>query len=539
MRLAPYALVAIGAAALYLTGLGDRSLWNPDEPRYAQVAREMAAARDPLLPRLNGEIYVEKPPLFFWGIIAAGAFRGGIDETAARLPSALAAIGATLLVFAIARRLFTTRAGWIAAVAFATSIKVVWQGRFGQIDMLLTALVVGAMAAWVRGWSELDSRWFWLFWVATGLATIAKGPAGLLPPLLSVLAFLAITRDRETVARMRIGRGLALWGVIVLAWLVPAAVSAGAGYLERIAFQQTVTRYLEPWHHFHPWYYYATVIPPNFAPWSLFLPTAVVVGWKELRDHRRAGFLFALLWAGVTVLFFSVSRAKRDVYVLQMFPALALMVGVALDRVLEIWPGRRWWLEAPLLVLAAVAAAVAAFVPRFAREFPDLVALAPAIPQGTTIALGVLVAGGLGAWIVARAGRPVAALGVIAGGAAAFAFAVAVVLVPMLDPYRSLRPVAAALVREARPEEPYAIYPRLEPAIVFYSGRRAVVVSTAEELARFASLPGRRWILARTDALDQPGLPLSGLRIVGEPRSDRPYALFGPHPGDALRGGAP
>jgi 4-amino-4-deoxy-L-arabinose transferase-like glycosyltransferase len=275
-------LLALAAALVVLPGLGLRDLWNPDEARYGEVAREMRETGDWWVPHLNGERYTEKPPLFFWAIAVASVPFGEVTETAVRLPSALAAIGTLLLVFGIGERRFGRRAAWFAAAALGTSWTVAWHARFGQIDMLLTFLVTLGVWCWSR--EQWDGRRGWAlgFFAATGLATVAKGPAGFLPPLLAILAFLALTRDREGFRRLRLGRGFLLWAAVVLGWLVPASLAAGPGYWQAMIFKQTLTRYAEPWHHHQPWYYYLTVIPADFFPWAFLLPGALVAGWCGL-----------------------------------------------------------------------------------------------------------------------------------------------------------------------------------------------------------------------------------------------------------------
>ncbi|HXT22381.1 MAG TPA: glycosyltransferase family 39 protein, partial [Thermoanaerobaculia bacterium] len=151
-------LLALAAALLFLPGLGRRDLWNPDEARYAEVAREMRDAGSWALPRLNGAIYTQKPPLLFWLIDGASLLTGEVDETAARLPSALAGIGAVLLVYRLGRRFHGRRAGLLGAAAFATCFKVMWQARFGQIDMLLAFLVALQLWWFVRGYTESRPR---------------------------------------------------------------------------------------------------------------------------------------------------------------------------------------------------------------------------------------------------------------------------------------------------------------------------------------------------------------------------------------------
>jgi 4-amino-4-deoxy-L-arabinose transferase-like glycosyltransferase len=143
-------LLVLAGTLLFLPGVGSRDLWNPDEPRYAEIAREMLSSGEYWVPHLNGEVYTQKPPLQFWAMAVAGKLTGDLDESAARLPAVLSAIAALVLVQRLGRRLFGARAAWIAAAAFATGTKILWQGRIGQIDMLLVALVAAAMWFWVR-----------------------------------------------------------------------------------------------------------------------------------------------------------------------------------------------------------------------------------------------------------------------------------------------------------------------------------------------------------------------------------------------------
>jgi 4-amino-4-deoxy-L-arabinose transferase-like glycosyltransferase len=273
-------LVAL-ALAVFLPGIGSRDLWNPDEPRYAEVALEMRATGDWFVPHLNGRVYAEKPPLHFWAIAAAASIPGVPIEVAARLPALLAAIAALLLVAEIGRRLFDPGTGLLAALIFLSASKILWQGRIGQIDMTLTALMLAGLLAFVRGVVERRPelhRWFFFF---AGLATLAKGPVGLLPPLAGIVLFAFATGRRQLLADIRLPSGLLIWAAVVLAWLVPAGWSGGREYLATIVLRQNVTRYAEPWHHFQPWYYYLEAVVVDFFPWSFFLPGAVWIGLRR------------------------------------------------------------------------------------------------------------------------------------------------------------------------------------------------------------------------------------------------------------------
>jgi 4-amino-4-deoxy-L-arabinose transferase-like glycosyltransferase len=521
-------LLTVLAALLFFPGLGRRDLWNPDEARYAQVAREMRQTGSWALPHLNGRDYTQKPPLLFWSMAAAGTLRGEVDETAARIPSALAAVGAVLLVFRIGERLFGRRAAWLAAAVFATCFKILWQGRFGQIDMLLTALVTLGVWFWVRGYTEGRPNLYPLFFVCAGLATLAKGPVGLLPPLLSILAFLAVTKNGAEVKRLRLGLGLLLWAAVVLAWLIPAAMSGGREYLEQIVFKQNVTRYADPWHHHQPWYYYLTVIPADFFPWSFLLPVALVTGWKRFSGRWREGFLFCLCWMAVTVLFFSLSPAKRTVYILTMYPAMALMVGAALDRIAVEWPNGRRWVQIPLALLTGLSLLVLLALPLVGARRADEVAPLGGEPFVWTVvaAFVPLLLGTAWAWRQSRAGRMHRVTGGLAAGMAALTLAAAFFLLPRFDAVKSARPLSKVLLQHMRPGEPYGIYPRLDSTFLIYTGRFAEELDSEEKLRQFAARPGRVWILAQRDDLAKLDPPLPLREVARDPDVRSGYLLL-------------
>ncbi len=577
--------LAAATALLYLPGLGARDLWNPDEARYAEVTREMLQRGDLLVPYLNGEVYTQKPPLLFWLIGLASLATGGVGELSARLPSALSAIVATLLVYLLGDRLFGRRAAWLAAAVFATCAKVMWQGRFGQIDMLLVALVTAGVYFWVRkevaeatGEPDLghaprvSSRTSaaipYLFFFFAGLATLAKGPVGLLPPLLAIIVYRAATRGTAGLRGLRLGRGLLLWAAVVAAWLVPTGLAAGTDYLQQIVFKQNVTRYADPWHHFQPWYYYLTVLPGDFFPWWFLLPTALVVGWREgwlrragwrsdklqvgrpqggdqppraaggsanRREEgddpdgraRASGFFFAVCWVVVTIVFFSVSPAKRTVYVLTMYPGLALLVGAALDRLAVDWPRERRWLVWPLGVLAVLSLLLVAAVPIAGAKREEVALLGgEPILWKLGIAVALLAAGALAAWWLALRGRPMRAAAALAAGTAGLGLAAALLVIPAFDVVKSARPMARLLVSRLAPGEPYGIYPRLDSTFLFYTRRFAVPLESEEALHRFAARPGRVWLLIQRDDMATLRQPPPLREIARDPDESEGYVLM-------------
>jgi 4-amino-4-deoxy-L-arabinose transferase-like glycosyltransferase len=500
---------------LFLPGIAGRDLWDPDEPRYAEVAREMKESGEWFLPHLNGKVYSEKPPLHFWLIGAAALATGGVGPVAARLPSLLAGLTTLFLLFAMARRLFDRRVAWWSVLILATSARVLWQARVGQIDMLLMCMVTLAMYFFVRGWLEHRRGFFRLFFVAAGLGTLAKGPAGLLPPLLAIVVFAVATRESGRLRELRIPTGLAIWAAVVLLWLLPGGLAGGAGYVETVVFKQNVTRYLDPWHHFRPFYYYFTTVPVDFLPWAFFLPGAIWLGWRRTTGNERRGYLFAVCWMAVTVLFFSLSPAKRTVYVLQMFPAMAMLVAWSCAEIDLSWDRLRRFALAPAALLTLTFAAVPVgwlalrrFRPAVLEELGDqLEPLGPGVLARLGVVIGLLLAGALAAWILGRRGGSSRVIGSLAAGTGAAGLAAVLLVLPRFDHLKSSRVLSQKLTEVAAPGDAYAIYPHLDSRFVFHTRRFAETPSTEAELLAFAQRPGV-FLLIDKRTLDGLELPL-------------------------------
>ena len=519
---------------LFLPGIGGRDLWNPDEPRYAEVTREMRQSGDFFVPHLNGKIYSEKPPLLFWSIAAASLATGEVGPVAARLPSLAAAIVTLFLLFGMAQRLFDRRVAWWSVAILATSGRILWQARVGQIDMLLLCLVTLAMYFFVRGWLEHRPGFFRLFFVAAGLGTLAKGPVGLLPPLLSILAFAVLTRERSRLREMRIGSGLAIWAAVVLLWLVPAAVTGGTGYLETLVIKQNVTRYADPWHHFQPFYYYLTTVPADFLPWFFFLPGALWLGWRRATANDRRGYLFAFCWMAVTVLFFSLSPAKRTVYVLQMFPAMAMIVAWSMSEIAASWGRLRRFALVPAVLLAALFAALPLGWIAFERLRPDRAAkllrqfepLGPGLFTELALLVGILFAGALAAWGLGRRGHPGRVVTSLATGMGVAGLLAVLLILPRFDPIKSARPLSQKILELSAPGEPYAIYPRLDPRFVFHTRRYAETPGSEEELRAFVAREGKVWLLITRPALAKLVLPLPLGEVARDAEREDGYVLL-------------
>jgi 4-amino-4-deoxy-L-arabinose transferase-like glycosyltransferase len=327
-------LIAAVTVPQFLLGLGDRNIWIPLEARYALVAREMLLAGHWILPHLGGEVYADKPPLLFWFIALISALGSGVTEWSARLPTALAAISVCLVTWRLGVRLFSSTSGLLAALVLATSGGFFWSGRQALPDMLLTLWTTGACWAMWEWFTDKRRQAAIVTGVCMGLATLTKGPVGLLLPTLSALIYLTLRRQWLRVwgqdALMCLGAFLG----VTLTWFVPAVAQGGLEYAQATLLHHSLERYVRAWEHTAPWYFYLGAFPAEFLPWTLFLPHALIAGVKLHSHQERDGWWFVLCWLVTILGFFSLSTGKRDIYILPAFPAAALLVG---------WIWCRWW----------------------------------------------------------------------------------------------------------------------------------------------------------------------------------------------------
>jgi 4-amino-4-deoxy-L-arabinose transferase-like glycosyltransferase len=353
------ALVLALVLALAVLRLGAVPLLGPDEPRYARVAVEMQRAGEWVTPTLQGEPWLEKPPLYYW---LAGAAFGLLGETeaAARLPSVLALLlltGATALFGA---RLYGPAAGLHAGFVAGTSLLTFGYGRAASMDMLLAATVTVAIGLAGLRLLGIAGRTACVgAAAAAGLATLAKGPLGLLLPGLVAGAFLLTTREWRRLREL-LSPGVILAFVVVAApWHTAILLDQGRHFVDVFLLNHNVQRFTSTIHN-HPgpaWYYLAVLLAGAF-PWSgLSAPALARIAPRESRADR-----FVLLWLLLPLAFFSLAASKLPGYVLPCVPPLAILMGRAADRLVseDATPQRWVWTRATALVGLVLGALVAA-----------------------------------------------------------------------------------------------------------------------------------------------------------------------------------
>jgi len=316
---------------LVVPSMFTRDPWNPDEPRYLEVAREMVergTLKAHFVMHLNGEVYPEKPPLFFW--LTGLAWRLGAGLNSARVVVALAALATVLMVYLFAFPRLGRRGALWAALTMLTSLLFLDIVRAGVIDPVLMCFTTSAI---LLGFSAMErsggaARPWWLAaYAAAGLAVLTKGHVGFLVPLVVLLAYGLWNRRTVRGGGWAHLPGAAVMLALVGVWLVAAGTLAGWDYVRTLTLEQVLRRAVSSESHRAPFYYFIVQYPWLFYPWFLlFLPAVMsaVSAWRRERDRDA---LFFLVWFFGVFVFFSTISGKRVGYLLPLVPAFGLLMG--------------------------------------------------------------------------------------------------------------------------------------------------------------------------------------------------------------------
>lgn len=361
-------VILIAVAVVLASGIGLRAPWPADEPRFAQIAREMVESGQWLFPMRGGEPYPDKPPVFVW-LVAVFYLLTGHLKVAFLLPSALAGLGTLWLVHDIGRRLWGSDVARTALLVLVFTPQFLLQAKTAQIDALvcfwITLGCYGLLRHFMTGpaWG-----WYLTAFAAMALGIMTKG-VGFLPVLMLIpLALWGAAAKGPGEGRLwgwRSWLGLVvLLGTLAL-WLGPMLWQVAASgsedlraYRDNILLQQTAKRYANPWGHIKPWHYFLTAaIPTIWFPLALLLLTQIGRLVRVLRDDARVRVLF--VWVVLVIVFFSLSRGKREVYILPALPMLALVAAVVWRRA-QAEGGTRWSTGALRVALVLVGLAIVA-----------------------------------------------------------------------------------------------------------------------------------------------------------------------------------
>ncbi|QDE37891.1 glycosyltransferase family 39 protein [Luteibacter pinisoli] len=499
-------------------GIGLRDPWPPDEPRFALIARQMLESGQWLFPHRGMELYSDKPPMLMW-TEAAWMWLTGEWRGAFLLTSLVSGLGTLALTWHLGRRLWDARTGLVAATIVLMSMPFIEVIRHAQIDPLnlfwITLANTGILLHCLRG---PNWRMYWLGCFAAGLGVITKGVGVIaLLMLLPYVACRARAWPGVTLTRgdgWRWAAGALAFFVAIALWLGPMLATAYGmrtpeylAYVNDILFRQTAERYADSWQHEEAPWFFLGVILRGWLPTWLLIPV-LLPRWRDAWRLREPRVWIPLAWCLLVLVFFSIPRGKREIYIVPMLPMLAMaMAPYVLDLLKTRWLQRvAFWITVACGVVFAAAgtwALVAA--PKVARRFAEGYEL-----DGHGQALWVSVMAVGACFFVAAAGfRPRRGVAALLCGMALGWTLWPLATYPLLNQNQSARAVMAAADEAIGPGGELGLVAWREENLL--QARRPVAEfgfsrKAADQLAAArawqAADPARRYIFLNDDALD-------------------------------------
>lgn len=496
-------LLLIVVAPLYSLGLNNHGLWSADEPRVAEISREMAVTGNWAVPTLNQKPFLEEPPLYYTSLVLTfKAFRGASDSVA-RIPSAIFAFTGVLAVFFIANFLFGQRIALLSGLILATTGEYFRVAHWVIVDGALTFFVISAMGLFIAGYHSKSSRKKFLFYVllyvACSLAFYTKGFIGIVIPGLTVLAFLAIERNFKELTRMRLWLGILIFLIMTLPWFLAIWHQGGIEYLKVFLLHNHLQRFLpssmagtisgSASGHHHPFYYYITEFPSGFLPWSVFIiPTLYLAFSKAGQFHANflKGRLFAKCWFFAGIIFLSVASTKRTLYLMPIFAPFAMLTALYIDYTIDairipqqlnrIGKIFMWFFGIALFIIGLVLTPAYFYLKKaYLTSVPDSL---PFLTIVLSILLTTFSSGAL--WHLVRENMKKYWIMIYLPIGCMLVFSL-VVFVPILDGHKSFVPFCQQIMVTVPADKPlYAYRPdeTVRGAVPFYTGR--YVIETEE-----------------------------------------------------------
>jgi len=355
-------LIAL-CAVLYFPYLGSTPLFDKGEPREGLAVQDIVQRGEWLFPLKRAAAIPSKPPMFHWSAALISKVTGQLNETTLRFPSALYATLGVILLYLLGARLFGAQVGLLGGAILATTMIYQTQAVNARVDMTLCFFVTSSLILFYslyRGFL-LHPLWPYVMYLLVGLATLSKGPLGLVLPGLVIAVFLALKRNWRLFFKFALHPGVLIAVVLVLGWYGLAISRGGEGFVNRQLLSENVGRFFGGSGHSHPVYYYLGYLFSLAIPWCLFYPFMFWDWVKERGMNDDDDTRFLQVWFGVMLLFFSLSSGKRAVYLLPIYPALALLLARWSPRQVSFDVFRTWFLRV-VAGIAAISALIMLFV---------------------------------------------------------------------------------------------------------------------------------------------------------------------------------
>ncbi len=492
------------SSVLFFFRLGSLALTDPDETFYAETAKEMLERRNWLTPYIYGEPQFEKPIFFYWLVL--GSYKlFGVNEFAARLPSAVFALFGVMTAYLLGAALFNKKTGAISAFLVAVNVEYIALARACVTDMTLAVFIGLAFLFFIYGYRSSKGVFYAASSLFMALATLTKGPIGVMLPAAVIVVFLVMKRDLGAVRKMPFVLMSLLFLAVALPWYAYMQKAHGKAFMDMFFGYHNIIRFLEPEHKSgEVWYYYIPVILGGMFPWSVFLPAALWEGLKRaFKDKGAEGgaHIFLAAWFFVFFIFFSLSRTKLPTYIFPAFMPLAVIIGHLWARLFEPSPEIgvinkvKHSLRALLLII--IGASIGAVIYLGASRYAG-------VTGGAAVSAAVLTAGiALSLVFFEKKGMYLAAFATIVISTTVTFLPLECLVLPEIERHETSREVADVLKALVKPGDIVGAEAGYMEGIAFYTGLFPARLDRHHLLVNFLNSQTRGWCILKEKNLDQ------------------------------------
>lgn len=480
-------LLLVLSGCLYFFQLDKMALTDPDETFYAQTAKEMVQKGEWLTPYLYGKPQFEKPIFFYWLVeVSYKAF--GINEFAARFPSALFGFLGLVAIYLLGRLLFNNRAGILSAIALATNLEYIILANACVTDMVLSTCMLLGVLFFFYGQIKKKDYFYILSAAAFGLSVLTKGPIFILLAGGTIFLYLILVREFALIKKFKtILLSTAVFLAVALPWYIIMYKLHANTFMDEFFGFHNVTRFLSPEHKIGSQYYYnIPILFGGFFPWSAFLPLGF---WNMFKDKNKKASWFILLWFFMIFIFFTASSTKLPTYIFPCFICLALIVGKLWDDFLvrlHINGATIGMKVSYYFLMLAVALGLVGGYIFLKLDSPDI--LPAAVIAGIFMAIGMGLS--LAAFIKKRF---LAAFLLIAFAVILMLQPVSIKVLPFVENYESSRPASMALMAHYKTGDIIGAERDYRPGVAFYTGVIPVLLPNSSALSEYINKGKTVW----------------------------------------------
>ncbi|MGB4224753.1 MAG: glycosyltransferase family 39 protein [Syntrophorhabdus sp.] len=501
---------------LFSFGLTNHGLWSADEPRVAEIGREMALTGNWAVPMLNQRPFLEEPPLYY-GTLALTFKALGVSDRVARIPSAIFAFATVLVLFFTVNFLFGPQIALFSGIILATTGEYFRVAHTVIVDSALTFFIACAMSLFIVGYLSDSNRkkllCYILLYISCTFAFYTKGFIGIVIPGLGILTFLVADKNIKEIIKMRLWLGILIFLVLTLPWFITLWQQGGKEHLDVFLLHNHLQRFLpgkfsgtisgEASGHHHPFYYYLIEFPVGFLPWSLLLVPVFIHAFSRSDKSEtppEKGRLLAKCWFFAGIVFLSAASTKRTLYLMPIFAPMALLTSLYVESTLyrltdKIEKAFLWAFTAIFAVIGISAVPVYSSIQgiypwiRGTNLFPSTVLLSLLIVPSSVLAMWFLWSKNFGKYWVTTI------IPIVVG----MVFT-AVAVAPVVDIHKSFVPFChelMAIVPSSEPLYAYSADETLRGAVPFYTGRYLTEICGPGNLEKTIETKGQVFIITR------------------------------------------